>query len=167
MRPGDARAWLDVHRAAVRGLAAGDYPDEAIRAWAPLPVTDAEVERLRGAATDERRLVAVRGGRVVGIAAWRPATSEVTACYVAPEEARSGVGSALLDAIEAGARRAGLSALEADSSLNAEPFYRRRGYAVLERGTRRLEAGPAMAAVRMRKALEPAAKRLSGCRRFD
>ena len=174
MRPGDARAFVEVHRAAVRGLAAGHYPAEVIEAWAPLPVTEAEVERLREAPSDELRLVAERGGRIVGIAAWRPAAGEATACYVEPGEARAGVGSALLAAVEAGARRAGPGALETDSSLNAEPFYRARGYEAVERGTHRLAAGPEMAAIRMRKRLggaegedSGAATRLFGCRRFD
>jgi hypothetical protein len=39
-RPGDAHAFLDVHRAAVRQIAAKDYPQAVIDDWAPLPVTD-------------------------------------------------------------------------------------------------------------------------------
>lgn len=167
MEPGDARAWLDVHRSAVRGLAADHYPAELVEAWAPLPVTAADVERLREAPSDELRLVAVLGGRVVGIAAWAPATGEVTACYVLPGEARTGVGAALLAAIERAARRAGLASLSAEASLNAEPFYRARGFEAVGLGTRRLAAGPEMAAVRMRKDLDDAAPRLMACRRFD
>ncbi len=35
MRQEDARAFLEVHHLAVRGLAAADYPAEVIEAWAP------------------------------------------------------------------------------------------------------------------------------------
>jgi putative acetyltransferase len=35
MRPGDARAFLGVHHAAVRRLANKDYTSEVIEAWAP------------------------------------------------------------------------------------------------------------------------------------
>jgi putative acetyltransferase len=36
MRSEDARAFLDVHHAAVRGIAAKDYPLAVIEAWAPM-----------------------------------------------------------------------------------------------------------------------------------
>jgi putative acetyltransferase len=39
MRAADARAFLEVHHAAVRGIAAKDYPPDVIEAWAPLPLT--------------------------------------------------------------------------------------------------------------------------------
>jgi hypothetical protein len=39
------------------------------------------------------------------------------------------------------------------ASINAEAFYARHGFAVVERGTHRLHSGVEMACVRMRKAL--------------
>jgi putative acetyltransferase len=41
----EARAFLDVHHAAVRGIAAKDYPPEVVDDWAPMPVTDKSIER--------------------------------------------------------------------------------------------------------------------------
>ena len=73
----DALAFLQVHHAAVRGIAAKDYPPEI-------------------------------DGRIVGIGALVLAKSELRACYVAPQTARRGVGSALMHELERIARdRAG------------------------------------------------------------
>lgn len=153
MRPEDARAFLEVHHAAVRGLAATDYPAEVILAWAPLPIVDRHVEHVRRNPEGEYRLVAELDGCVVGVAALLAGTQEVRACYVAPEASRKGVGSALLGGIERAARERGLAFLGVDSSLTAEPFYAAHGYAVVERGEHILNGGERMACVKMRKRL--------------
>jgi putative acetyltransferase len=153
MRPDDARAFLEVHHAAVREVAAKDYPVEIIDAWAPLPITDCDVGRVLTNPDDEYRLVAEIEGRVVGIGALGAKNHEVRACYVAPEAGRRGVGSALLREIEREARQRGLKFLEADSSLTAEPFYAAQGYLALERGEHVLHNGERMACVKMRKHL--------------
>ena len=41
----DARTFLEVHHAAVRGIAAKDYSLEVVEDWAPIPVTERDVER--------------------------------------------------------------------------------------------------------------------------
>jgi putative acetyltransferase len=38
IRPEDTRAFLEVHHAAVRGLASKDYSSEVIETWAPNPL---------------------------------------------------------------------------------------------------------------------------------
>jgi putative acetyltransferase len=48
-----ARSFLEVHRAAVRGIAAKDYPTEVIEEWAPLPVTEPSIERFLSNPDDE------------------------------------------------------------------------------------------------------------------
>jgi hypothetical protein len=42
----EAKTFLEVHHAAVRGIAAADYPPEVIEAWAPLPITEAHIARV-------------------------------------------------------------------------------------------------------------------------
>lgn len=153
MRDDEARSFLDIQRAAVRGLAAGDYPESAIEAWAPLPVTDTALAFFRLNHDDEIRLVAELDGEPAGIGALVLADSELRACYVAPPAARRGVGSALVAEIERLARRNGLTHLRLLSSLTAEPFYRSLGYEVEERVEHALGAGGRMAAVKMRKRL--------------
>jgi putative acetyltransferase len=123
MRPADARTFLEVHHAAVRGLAAEDYTQAVIDDWAPLPVTDKAVDRFLLNPDNEIRLVAENNGEVVGIGAIVIDKAELRACYVAPEASRKGVGSALVREIERIAQQRGLGFLELDSSVTAEPFY--------------------------------------------
>jgi putative acetyltransferase len=85
MRPEVARAFLEVHHAAVRGTAAGGCPPAVIEAWAPMPLTDNAIERVRANPEHEYRLIAEVGGRVLGIGALVFEKSELRACYVTPE----------------------------------------------------------------------------------
>lgn len=68
-----------------------DYPLSVIDQWAPLPITDAMVERFLTNPDDEIRLIAELDGVTVGIGALVTAAYELRACYV-PDFARLGVG---------------------------------------------------------------------------
>jgi putative acetyltransferase len=153
LRDDESWAFLEIQRAAVRGLAVNDYPASLIEEWAPLPVTDAAVAVFRVNQDDEIRLIAELDGEFVGIGALVLAASELRACYVVPAAARKGVGSALVAEIERIARHHGLMHLELLSSLTAEPFYRALGYEVGESVEHVLRSGDGMAAVKMRKTL--------------
>jgi N-acetylglutamate synthase-like GNAT family acetyltransferase len=76
---------------------------------------------------------------------------ELEALYVAPEEAGHGVGSRLLSSLEVLAWRTGAAGVSLDASLNAEPFYRARGYVRLHTARRVLTPDVQLACVRMRK----------------
>jgi putative acetyltransferase len=153
MRDDDARSFLEVHHAAVRRLAVRDYPPEVIEAWAPLPIREAAVEAVIANPEDEIRFLAERDGHIIGLACLVIANSEVRACYVAPEAARTGVGKALLMKIEETARNAGVKYLHADSSLTAEQFYLSQGYEVTEYGQHLLHGRWPMVCVKIGKAL--------------
>jgi putative acetyltransferase len=96
-------------------------------------------------------LIAERGRSLVGFGQLDPLVGELEALYVAPEEAGHGVGSSLLSSLEALAWRAGAAALSLDASLNAEAFYRARGYIRLHRAHRILTPEVQLACMRMRK----------------
>jgi putative acetyltransferase len=151
MRDEEAKAFLEIQRASVRGLAADHYPASLIEAWAPLPVTDTAIAFFRVNHDEEIRLIAELDGEAVGIGALVVANSELRACYVLPFAARKGVGSALVAEIERIARHHGLRDLELVSSLAAEPFYRALGYEVEDRVEHVLGSGSRMPAVKMRK----------------
>jgi putative acetyltransferase len=153
MRPQDARSFLEIHHAAVRGLAATDYPSSVVEAWAP-PITDQSVERFLANRDGELRLVAEIGGDPVGIGAIVISNSELRACYVAPSAARRGVGSALVARIEQIAREHGLAYLDLESSITAEPFYLALGYHVESRGELFIAPRVPMVAIKMRKRLD-------------
>ena len=118
----DALAFLQVHHAAVRGIAAKDYPPEVVEDWAPMPITNHSIERFLTNPDGELRLVAEIDGRIVGIGALVLAKSELRACYVTPQAARRGVGSALVHELERIARDNGLANVQMDSSVPAESF---------------------------------------------
>ena len=153
MRNEDALAFLEVHHAAVRGLAAKDYPQQVIEDWAPTLITDESIRRVLVNPDEEIRLVAELDGNVVGIGALVVANCELRACYVVPNAVRRGVGSALVSGIEHIAKAKGFSYLQLDSSVTAEPFYEALGYEVRERSEHVRRSGLPMACVKMHKAL--------------
>jgi putative acetyltransferase len=153
MRLEEAQRFLEIHHESVRGLAAKDYPDAVIQAWASLPITDDKLHRFLSNRDNEIRLIAEVDGQPVGIGAIVVGNSELRACYVLPGVARRGVGTALVREIEAIALRHGLRELHLESSVTAEPFYAALGYVADRRGQHIIAPGVPMAAVRMRKQL--------------
>jgi putative acetyltransferase len=153
LQPEEARQFLEIHRASIRGIAAKDYPFSVIATWAPLPITDETVERFLANPDEEVRLIADLDGEPAGIGAIVVGASELRACYVAPRAARHGIGSALVAEIERIARQHGLAHLQLKSSVTAEPFYAALGYRAEERVEHVLRSGVAMVAVKMRKQL--------------
>jgi putative acetyltransferase len=151
-QPEDARTFLDIHSRSVRGLATSYYASEVIEAWAVAP-TEANVRDFLTNSDDEIRLIAELDGTPAGIGALVAADSELRACYVVPEAARKGVGSALVHEIERRAKAHGVTQLQLVASINAEKFYAALGYVVVERTEHVLRNGEPMAAVKMRKAL--------------
>ena len=79
--------------------------------------------------------------------------SELRACYVVPEAARKGVGTAIVCEIERIAGQHALTELELLASLNAEPFYSALGYESEEQTEHVFSTGIRMAAIKMRKRL--------------
>ena len=154
-RPEDARSFIEVRNAAVRGIAAKDYPPAVIDAWARSPITTATIENFLANPDKETRLVAEVNSEISGIGSLVIDNNELRACYVRPNAARKGVGSAILREIERIALENGATILQMDSSVTAEPFYKAMGYEVLEYGEHVLNKGPRMACVRMRKVLSP------------
>ncbi len=148
----EASTFLDIHRRAVRGLAAQHYPAQVIEAWV-VPATAENVAGFLLNSDHEIRLIAELDGEPVGIGALVVRDSELRACYVVPEAARKGIGSALVREIERLATAHGLTRLELQASVNAEPFYEALGYEVVERGEHVLRTGHRMASVKMAKFL--------------
>jgi putative acetyltransferase len=153
LRLDETRIYLEVHHAAIRGIAAADYPADVIEAWAPTPITDDVVQQVMANAEDEIRLAALVDGEVAGIGAVIPRQCELRACYVAPGAARRKLGNALVQEMERIARAHRAAFLALDSSVTAERFYLQLGYRALERGTHALTSGCLMTCIKMRKDL--------------
>jgi len=154
MRPEDARAALEVHRAAIHGSAARDYPKPVLDDWGPLPVTAERAMRFQANPDNETRVVAEQDGEVVGFGALVAENNELRACYVDPKACRKGVGTAIFQELERVAHARGLTHLQMDSSITAEPFYKSLGFEVLKRGEHVLRSWRRMACVKMQKRLQ-------------
>jgi putative acetyltransferase len=152
LRPKEGRLFLEIHTRSIRGLAAGHYSRDVIDAWT-VPITEESLRELLENRDHEIRLIAELDGEAVGLGAVVLAHSELRACYVVPEAARKGVGSALVREIERIAKDNGLLRLELLASVNAEPFYVSLDYHPDCRTAHVLRTGQPMAAVKMTKTL--------------
>jgi GNAT superfamily N-acetyltransferase len=79
--------------------------------------------------------------------------AKIRAFFVHPEWARRGIGRMLLEASEAAARKAGFTRAEMGATLTGVPLYARFGYVSGEAVHLPLEAGGALAIVKMSKPL--------------
>jgi GNAT superfamily N-acetyltransferase len=159
----DLRALID---ASVRGLQIGDYSETDIeRALATVYGVDTQL------IADGTYYVVEVDGEIVGCGGWsKRATlfggdqyaaredslldpskdaAKIRAFFVHPNWARRGIGTAILDACEDAARRAGFTRFELGATLTGVPFYAARGYTELDRLT------APIAIVRMLKTLHP------------
>lgn len=150
----DAVGIIDVHHAAVHQIASSSYPPEVLDNWSREP-DERRYQQMRDiiATGDELILIAEDDSRVCGFGSIVPRLGELRAVYVRPGLGRRGIGSQILAALEHLALAKGVTDLHMEASVNAEPFYRRAGYSVIERGTHRLSAGYDMPCVKMSKSL--------------
>jgi GNAT superfamily N-acetyltransferase len=147
-RLADAPAVARLMRASIRGLARASYTDAQLAAWSSLP---ALYHRWAMTAGGERYVVAEERGRLVGYAATRG--RELTALFVVPARARTGIGAALLAAIERRLARAGERTLFTRAALSGVRFYRARGFADPRSVRVPLPGGGSLRAVLLRKRL--------------
>jgi putative acetyltransferase len=145
--------FLDIHHAAVRGLAAHDYPASVIDSWAPMPISVEAMDAFEANPADEIRVIAELDEATVGIGVLAPESNEIRACYVRPDAVRQGIGTAIVRELERAAQARGLDHLHLSASLTAERFYLALGYRVMSRGEHVLQSGERMAAVFMERSL--------------
>lgn len=120
----DAPEILAVHLAAVDTLHVEDRDGSDIDNWS----ANRTVEHVLKEMQRELFLVAEDKDRIVGFTALDPARAEITSVFVEPALHRTGVGRALVDAIEATARARGLASVMLKATGKAIGFYRRIGY---------------------------------------
>jgi putative acetyltransferase len=142
----------EIRFAAIEELTAEDYDDAQRRAWASA-VDDEEgfAQSLEQGLT----LVALIGGGPVGFIAVQGG-GLIDQLYVHPSVARTGVGSALVEAIEKLAAARGTAMLATDASDTAKPLFEARGYQATRRNTIEID-GEYLGNTRMTKSLAPKA----------
>ncbi len=150
----DAIAIIDLHFAAVHQSASSFYPLEVLNNWSTQP-DETRYDHIRRALEkgEELFVVAEDASGVIGFGSIVPLLQELRAVYVHPRAGRRGVGSAILRCLEQLALDRGVLQLQMDASINAEAFYRRAGYEILERGVHRFRSGGEMACLKMKKSL--------------
>lgn len=155
-RLADALAIAALHHAAVHQLAASHYPPEVLDRWSP-PVTLARAEQLYRQTQDEggQTLVAERNREIAGFGVVMPVAGEISACYVAPELSREGIGRLLLAAMETAIATAGVHKINVRVALNAKSFYSAFGYHVSSRGEHGFDDGTRMVVAHMCKDTTP------------
>lgn len=129
-RDGDAQALGRIfHRAVHEGASVRYSPDECA-AWSPAPPASRMWEdRLAEADT----VVADTSDGPVGFMSLWPGRAYLDLAYVLPEAMGTGIAAALYAVLEGRARAAGLTRLETEASLLAEPFFARQGWRVVQR----------------------------------
>jgi putative acetyltransferase len=154
-QPEDATAILAIHAAAVHQTAAPYYSEEVINSWSRLPITNDRIERVKQKWIENpnhRIIVARQNHETVGFG-MIDKNNELQGLYVHPDFGRCGIGAKVLAVLEQAAALLGLSYLKTNASINAEAFYRKQGFEVIEYGLHPLASGQEMACVKMRKTL--------------
>jgi putative acetyltransferase len=147
-RPGDEAALQAVFHSAVHMTAGERYTPAQIDAWAPREIDmDAWSSRMR----ELRPFVVETGGRIVGYADVQ-ANGYIDHFYVAGACARRGVGTLLMNHILDAARRRDIKSLTSDVSRNAQPFFQKFGFVVMEQKLPRVR-GVVVPNARMQKTL--------------
>jgi putative acetyltransferase len=129
--PADVPMLAAIFVAAIEGLTGDDYNEAQQEAWASVAEDEEEFgKRLAVQLT----LIATIQNAPVGFASLKGA-DHIDMLYVHPSVAGQGVASMLVDALEKLASGRGASKLTVDASDTAEPFFRKRGYAAMQRNS--------------------------------
>ncbi len=127
-RYSDAPAIARAHRAAIRGISDRIYSQRQKNSWLKGVTAANELKGMRW--RGRRTFVATMGLRVVGYSAI--VLNNIIAVYVRASHSQKGMGRRLLRSIEMVAKRKRGRYMELYSSVNAVPFYRKRGYRLVK-----------------------------------
>ena len=119
----DTQSVLDVRNAAIKSQCAGHYPEDVLRTWADVELTEVFSE-----AVERCCHVALLDGRVVATGMINLESGKLDALFVEPAHMNLGLGKQVLAHLEQLAIEAGLAHLSLDSTLNAAAFYRAQGF---------------------------------------
>jgi putative acetyltransferase len=148
--PADLPLLAEIRLAAIEDLTGDDYDEAQRRAWADLADDEAALGEVLKKGLS---LVALVGGAPVGFIVLADG-GLIDQLYVHPAVARTGVASALCDAIEKLARARKMESLVVDASDTAKPLFDRLGFSAERRNTIPVE-DVWLGNTRMKKKLSP------------
>jgi ribosomal protein S18 acetylase RimI-like enzyme len=128
-QPDDVPRLLEIRHAAFARHAPAAYSPEEVATL----LADVSADELQAMIASRQLFVARTAARaIVGLAGWKD--NRLRHVYVDPAYARRGIATRLLGHVEADFRtRTGATRIEVGVALNAEPFYRARGYQLVRR----------------------------------
>ncbi|AZT83623.1 GNAT family N-acetyltransferase [Marinobacter sp. NP-4(2019)] len=128
----DAERLAGVFTSSVHSLATAEYDARQRDAWAPIPP---DLDAWRHRLGQLHTIIAEENGQCLGFLSYEP-DGHIELLYTAPDAARKGVASALL---EEAARQLsegfGVTDLYTEASLVAAPFFLRHGFDTIEEQT--------------------------------
>jgi GNAT superfamily N-acetyltransferase len=145
----DAAAAWAIRNAAIRHACKGFYADELLEQWTAGEMTEQFVAFLV-----EKFYVATVNGIAVGTGFITLATGQLDAIFVRPDMMGQGIGRQIVAFCEHLGRRAGVTRLKLESTLNAAPFYRRCGFVGDVIGVYRSPRGISLPCIPMTKEIE-------------
>ena len=126
-KPGEEAEIWALYFNTTHQLVGQDYTDEQINRWAPYENDLNEwVQQL----ARTKPFVAVKDNQIVGFAELEE-DGHIARFYCHHQWLRHGIGTALLQAIEAEARREGMDVLHAEVSTTAYSFFQAKGFDVI------------------------------------
>ncbi len=150
--PADLPLLIEIRFSAIEELTGEDYDEGQRRAWASAVDDD---EAFGRSLAKGLTLIALIGGGPVGFISLQEG-GLIEQLYVHPAVARTGVASALVDAIEKLAAARGVAALAVNASDTAKPLFEKRGFVAERRSTISIE-GEWLGNTHMVKKLTPKA----------
>ncbi|WP_426134788.1 GNAT family N-acetyltransferase [Pseudomonas sp. PWP3-1b2] len=146
--PQDATAAFEIRREAILGQCIGAYTAEQMALWT------------RGAAEDGYSVLMEKpfylgwlNDKPVATGMLDLDNNEIGALFVLPEFTGRGFGKVMLEHLEDVARALAIEEVVLDATLNAESFYRRRGYVGTEQAVYLAPSGLTLACMPMKKRL--------------
>ncbi|MEZ5842267.1 MAG: GNAT family N-acetyltransferase [Hyphomicrobiaceae bacterium] len=147
-----------IHAACYRSIAGRHNGDENVVAVDDLIRTQAYTDRLADAVRAGTLIGARYESELVAVAIWSPRSSgaRLDSLLVRPMMTGLGVGTLLLEAVEAAARSAGYKELALSGAIDTADFFEERGFTVLSHGVLTVAGALQIPVAFMRKSLATA-----------
>jgi len=144
----DAEAAFDIRFQAIQHQCRTVYTNAQVMAWTCVPFTD----KYRSWVEKDYQLACVNG-LPVATGLINLQNGELGAIFVLPQFMGQGIGKKMVTHLEHLARKAGLTEIHLEATLNAESFYRSCGFTGSAQAVYNSPSGLQLACVPMRKQL--------------